>query len=750
MSIRRDASTAFATAVVACLIALFVPALAGATTLPSGFTQTTAIAGLTKPMDVEIAPNGRIFVAEKSGIVKTYDSIADTTATIAADLRTQVHNFSARGLQSLAVDPGFPTKPYIYVYYNLDAKIGGTPPLYGTAGATNDSCAKAPGGLDENCIASVRVSRLQLAGEVMTGTEKVLVEDYCHQYPFHVGGGIEFGADGYLYVSGADGSTAQLWDYGQTGTPANPCGDPPGTVGSLLTSPTSEGGRLRVQDLRTPAKPGDPTGLDGSLIRIDPATGLGAPNNPLKNSTDANERRMIGYGLRDSVRLAVRPGTSEIWLTDRGGGYFEEFMRVQTPVTSVENYGYPCYEGGVDANGNMYARIRPASDAENLNICENLYKTGNATLAPWWAYDHELPVVPNEKCTKDSQGSPAGSLLSGEAFYPKTGANFPTTYRGALFFSDRLRDCIYAILPGSDGLPQRGNVVQFAGDAMRAVDIEVLAGGDMLYVDQKNNVVQRIAYGGTAANQPPTAVATSSITSGVAPLSVAFDASGSTDPNLADVLTYEWDLDGDGAFDDSKAQKPTFTYTKAGTFKVQLRVKDGKGGTGIAEITITVSGPAAAKEFIAVADARVEKDKATSNFGTQTSLLVRGEPKQIVESYLRFTVSGITGSIQGATLRLKAGSNATIDGPAVFTSSGAWTETGIKWSNKPAHDATLIGDAAKIAANATVDYNVKSVVSGNGTFTFVLVGTSDDGVDFASRENGTSSKRPRLVITTSP
>ena len=74
----------------------------------------------------------------------------------------------------------------------------------------------------------MRISRLQLAGEVMTGTEKVLVEDYCHQYPFHAGGGLEFGADGYLYVSGSDGSTAQLWDYGQTGTPLNPCGDPPG------------------------------------------------------------------------------------------------------------------------------------------------------------------------------------------------------------------------------------------------------------------------------------------------------------------------------------------------------------------------------------------------------------------------------------------------------------------------------------------------------------------------------------------
>ncbi len=328
-----------------------------------------------------------------------------------------------------------------------------------------------------------------------------------------------------------------------------------------------------MQDLRTPASAGDPTGLDGSLIRIDPATGAGAPNNPLKNSKDANERRMIGYGLRDSVRLAIRPGTSEVWVTDRGGGYWEEFMRVQTPVSAVQNFGYPCYEGGIDATGNPFARIRPASHAENLNICENLYKAVNATVAPYWGYDHELPVVPTEKCTKDALGSPAGSLLSGAAFYPKAG-NYPALYKGALFFSDRLRDCIYALLPGADGLPQRGKVVQFASAANRANDLEFLPNGDMLYVDQRDNVVQRVAYGGTTANRPPTAVAVSSITSGVAPLIVAFDAAGSTDPDLGDVLTYEWDLDGDGQFDDSTAQKPTFTYTKTGTYKVQLRVKD--------------------------------------------------------------------------------------------------------------------------------------------------------------------------------
>ena len=43
---------------------------------------------------------------------------------------------------------------------------------------------------------------------------------------------------------------------------------------------------------------------------------------------------------------------------------------------------------------------------------------------------------------------------------------------------------------------------------------------------------------------------------GPAPLTVQFDASGSTDPNN-DALQYAWDLDGDGAYDDSTAATPT-------------------------------------------------------------------------------------------------------------------------------------------------------------------------------------------------
>ena len=456
----------------ACLATLVVPSFARAVTLPAGFEQTTAISGLVDPMDVEVTPAGRVFVAEKSGLIKTYSSLSDTTPTVAADLRTEVHNFSARGLMSIAVDPNFPVQPYIYVYYTLDAKIGGTPPLYGDVDGTFDSCVKANLGLDENCVVGGRISRLRIAGEVMTGTEQVLVEDYCQQYPVHAGGGLSFGADGYLYFSAMDGSTASFWDYGQTGTPPNPCGDPPGTIGDLLTPPTAEGGRLRVQDLRTP---GDPTGLDGTLIRIDPRTGAGVPGNPLYNSSDANERRILAYGLRDSVRLAIRPGTNDVWIGDRGGGYFEELDRV--PDTSaVRNFGWPCYEGGMDAQGDPYTRVRPKSEEAGVSICANLYAAGNETVAPYWAYDHELSIVPNEPCAKDALGNSAGSLLSGLSFYPAAGGTFPAPYRKALFFADRLRNCIFALLPGSDGLPERNNVMLFASDAMRPIDLETHSG----------------------------------------------------------------------------------------------------------------------------------------------------------------------------------------------------------------------------------------------------------------------------------
>ena len=80
--------------------------------------------------------------------------------------------------------------------YTLDAPIGGTPPVW------HDKCPDPPGVEGDGCVVSARLSRLQAAGNVMTGSEKVLINDWCEQYSSHANGSLVFGADGALRERG--------------------------------------------------------------------------------------------------------------------------------------------------------------------------------------------------------------------------------------------------------------------------------------------------------------------------------------------------------------------------------------------------------------------------------------------------------------------------------------------------------------------------------------------------------------------
>jgi glucose/arabinose dehydrogenase len=557
---------------VAC--ALLVPATplvpnrsAQAATLPTGFQETIVFSGLTEPTVVQFAADGRVFVGEKSGLIKVYDNLSDTSPTIFADLRTNVHNYWDRGLLGMALAPGFPSTPYVYVLYAHDAAIGGAAPRWGTAGTTSDGCPTPPGPTADGCVISGRVSRLQASGNVMTGPEQVLIEDWCQQYPSHSIGSLAFGADGALYVSGGDGASFTFTDYGQDGSPLNPCGDPPGGVGAALSPPTAEGGALRSQDLRTS---GDPTGLSGAILRIDPATGAPLPDNPI-TGPDTNARRIVASGLRNPFRFTIRPGTNEVWAGDVGWDTWEEIDRVASPTAGAVNFGWPCYEGNGRQSG---------YDGANLNICENLYAQTGAVTNPYYTYNHSAQVVPGEACPTGS------SSISGMAF--GTAGNYPVAYDGALFFADYSRDCIWAMRKGTNGLPDSAQRETFASAAANPVDLKIGPGGDLFYVDLAGTI-RRISFAGS--NTPPTASIQASSTSGAAPLQVSFDGRGSSDPDPGDgIAAYSWDLNGDNVYGDATTPTASYTYTDPGTYTARLKVTDRNGTTSVpATVTITAN-----------------------------------------------------------------------------------------------------------------------------------------------------------------
>ena len=557
---------------VTALVVTPTPVAHGAT-LPPGFQETTVFSGLVNPTVVRFAPDGRVFVAEKRGVVKVFDSLTDTTPTVFADLNVNVYNFWDRGLLGMALAPNFPTDPYVYVLYTYDHELGSLAqaPRWGTPGVHSDPCPTPPGPTGDGCVVSGRLSRLQANGDVMTGTEQVLIEDWCQQSPSHSIGAVEFGRDGALYASGGDGASFNFADWGQDGSPVNPCGDPPGTPGTALTPPTAEGGALRSQDLRTMA---DPVSLDGTIIRVDPATGDGLPDNPLATNADENAQRIIAYGLRNPFRFTDRPDTDELWVGDVGWSAWEEINVVSDLNDSViENFGWPCYEG---------VPRQPGYDGPNLNICENLYTAGpSAVAAPYFAYHHNNRVVPNEACPTGSS-----SIAGLEFEFAAAQNSYPAEYDSALFFADYSRDCIWAMLKGADGKPAPGQIRTFVAAAENPVNLETGPGGDLFYVDFDGGTIRRIHY--TSANQPPVAVAAATPRSGAAPLTVQFNGAGSSDPDPGDTLSHAWDLDGDGAYDDSTAAQTTYTYTAQGTYNASLRVTDSQGAFDTDSVTITV------------------------------------------------------------------------------------------------------------------------------------------------------------------
>jgi glucose/arabinose dehydrogenase len=557
---RRWAVALFAAAGAAMALGSAAPA--GAVTLPSGFQDQVVLSDLNEPTSIAFNQDGsRVFVALKGGQIEEFDGVGDSTPTQVADLRTEVYNHFDRGLLGLALDPQYPSRPYLYVLYTLDAPPGESPPYWGQAGQTGDPCVDPSGG---DCLVTGRLARLTLTGNVATA-KKDLITDWCSQFTTHSIGDLAFGPDGELYASGGDGAQYTYIDWGQSGDPANPCGDPPGGVGADLEPPTAEGGSLRSQDVETG---GDPAGLDGTIIRVDPDTGAAMSGNPFIASPDLNKRRIVAYGLRNPFRFTVRPGTNEVWTGDVGRNDFEEINQIADPTdNTADNFGWPCYEG---------PGVQPGFYAAGLNICQGLYAEGNA-FGPFFSYAHADKVVSGEGCSVGS------SSVTGVAF--NGAGTYPSAYDGALFFADYARGCIWAMQTGSDGEPNPDDIVTLVDGANAPIDIELGPDGHLYYVDIYG-AIHRITY--TAGNQSPNAVVTATPPySHSAPLTTQLNASGSSDPE-GNSLTYQWDLDEDGQFDDATGAVTSKTYTTTGVYHPAVRVTDSISPSSIATVEVQV------------------------------------------------------------------------------------------------------------------------------------------------------------------
>ncbi|MDB5103714.1 MAG: hypothetical protein JWP91_1403 [Fibrobacteres bacterium] len=147
------------------------PRSAEAATLPGGFTETKLIGSLN-PTCVEVAPDGRVLLCEKSGRIRVYKGEKWLTAPL---LTVDADYVEERGLLGLALDPDFEANPFVYVFYT----------------------AKNP--------AHNRVSRFRVEGDAVTGAEQVLIDlnpaIALRSGGWHNGGSIHFGKDGKLYIS---------------------------------------------------------------------------------------------------------------------------------------------------------------------------------------------------------------------------------------------------------------------------------------------------------------------------------------------------------------------------------------------------------------------------------------------------------------------------------------------------------------------------------------------------------------------
>ena len=280
-----------------------------------------------EPMDLAVLPDGRVLHTARTGDVRIHDPKTGLN-TIAA--KPELYQHDEEGMQSVAIDPNFDSNHWVYLYYSppLDTPVDdpdtpdvneGDAPVEGTAADF------------EPFEGYIQLSRFKLDGnQLALGTEQEILQVPVDRgICCHVGGDIDFDADGNLYLSTGD-DTNPFESDGYTPIDERPSRNP---------AFDAQRSAANTNDLR------------GKLLRITVKSGGGysiPPGNLFPAGTPQTKPEIYVMGLRNPFRFTVNRETNEVYIADyspdsdaadpaRGPAGQGKWMIVREPG----NYGWP-------------------------------------------------------------------------------------------------------------------------------------------------------------------------------------------------------------------------------------------------------------------------------------------------------------------------------------------------------------------------------------------------------------------------
>ncbi|MFI8165451.1 PQQ-dependent sugar dehydrogenase [Streptomyces sp. NPDC085931] len=564
-----------------CAVGCLVPgtaaaAPAGAEVAPRAaaaeFQQVTLAKGVAEtgePMTLAVLPDRSVLHTSRDGTVRLTDAVG--TTKVAGKL--EVYSHDEEGLQGVAVDPGFSSNRFVYLYYAPKQSTPG-----GDAPSDGSAADFAPfDGVN-------RLSRFVLtsAGTLdPTSEKKILDVPASRGICCHVGGDIDFDAQGNLYLS--------------TGDDTNPF------ASDGFTPIDERASRNPAYDAQRSS--GNTNDLRGKVLRIK-VNADGSYTVPSGNlfppGTARTRPEIYAMGFRNPFRMSVDKATGIVYLGDygpdsgtasasRGPAGQVEFNR----ITKAGNYGWPYCTGKNDAyvdydfaGGTSGARFDCAAPRNT-----SPRNTGLTDLPPaqpaWIPYDGgSVPEFGN------GSESPMGGPVYRYDAASSSQVKFPQEYDGDFFAGEFGRRWIKRVEASGDGTVQSINAFPWSGTQVMDMAfgpdgaLYVLDYGTGYFNGDANSALYRIEH--VTDGHAPVAQAKADVTSGKAPLTVSFSSAGSSDAD-GDALSHAWTF-GDGAT--STAANPSHTYTANGQYTATLKVTDTTGKSATASVQITVGNTA--------------------------------------------------------------------------------------------------------------------------------------------------------------